>query len=116
MASVRLGVIFRENKVYKKMKVCVSEIILHWYFSVSKNTMITFELGDVQNFGGCQAPRAPVLTQALHISVKIWISDDLTCIFFSVRAIWKETFQCETPGPVQGWQPDSIDCQKISFW
>ena len=25
--------------------------------------------GDVQNFGRCQAPAAPVLTQALHISV-----------------------------------------------
>ena len=29
--------------------------------------------GDVQNFGGCQAPAAPVLTQALELKRKITI-------------------------------------------
>ena len=44
MASVRLASFLGKIKFTKKWRyICVSEIILNWYFSVSKNTMITFE-------------------------------------------------------------------------
>ena len=33
--------------------------------------------GDVQNFGGCQAPAAPVLTQALVVVVVVQVRKNL---------------------------------------
>ena len=57
--------------------------------------------GDVQNFGGCQASPAPMLTQALLL-MDIFILDNYVVIlFFDMRTAWGEILGTQIT--LQGW-------------